>query len=87
MQTLGLGPLALTAILDGISPFGTLNRDTFQDLNTKVIDNVRKVIADPHASLTVRPLAVQVKKNLILRTVEPYGFYDSKIYHCAHVRM
>jgi len=61
VQTLGLGPLALTAILDGISPFGTLNRDTFQDLNTKVIDNVKTVIADPHASLTVRPLAVQVK--------------------------
>ncbi len=60
VQTLGLGPLALTAILDGISQFGTINRDTFADLNTTVIDNVKKVIADPQAILTVRPLAVQV---------------------------
>lgn len=70
VQTLGLGPLALAAILDGISQFGALNRDTFQDLNTKVIDNVKKVIISPGASLTVRPLAVQVRFPVELNPID-----------------
>src|SRR5262249_31339246 len=47
VQTIGLGPMALATILDGLSQFGTLRGDTFHDLNTTVIQNVSKLISNP----------------------------------------
>jgi hypothetical protein len=60
VQTIGLGPTALAAILDGLSQFGALNGDTFHDLNSTVIQNLSKIIANPPAVLTPRPIAVQL---------------------------
>jgi hypothetical protein len=61
VQTIGLGPAALGAILGGLSQFGALTGDTFHDLNTTVIQNlVDKIIAHPPGNLTPRPIAVQL---------------------------
>jgi hypothetical protein len=60
VQTIGLGPAALGAILGGLSQFGALTGDTFHDLNTKVIQNLNDVIAHPPTALTPRPVAVQL---------------------------
>jgi hypothetical protein len=69
VQTIGLGPGALVAILGGLSQFGTLNGDTFHDLNTIVIDKLRGVISAPGSSFTARPLAVQVSTVLEIDSV------------------
>jgi hypothetical protein len=61
VQTIGLGPLALGAVLDGLSQFGTLRGDTFHDLNTTVIQNLTKLIRDHSSELTPRPIAVQLR--------------------------
>jgi hypothetical protein len=58
VQTIGLGPLALAAVLDGLSQFGTLRGDTFHDLNTTVISNLKQLITDHEDELTPRPIAV-----------------------------
>jgi hypothetical protein len=60
VQTIGLGPTALAAVLGGISQFGTLRGDTFHDLNSTVIQNVRKLIADNPNMLDPRPFSVQL---------------------------
>jgi len=61
VQTIGLGPTALGAILDGISQFGTLRGDTYHDLNTSVINNISKLIKDHADELAPRPIAVQLR--------------------------
>ncbi|MDQ1638800.1 MAG: hypothetical protein QOF62_2139 [Pyrinomonadaceae bacterium] len=61
VQTIGLGPMALGAILDGISQFGTLRGDTYHDLNTTVIGNISKLIKDHAAEFVPRPIAVQLR--------------------------
>lgn len=61
VQTIGLGPTALGAILDGLSQFGALTGDTFNDLKTTVIQNLNKIIAHPPVELVPRPIAVQLK--------------------------
>ena len=60
VQTIGLGPSALAAVLDGVSQFGALNSDTLRSLTTTVIENVKEIIANPSAPLTPRPIAVQL---------------------------
>jgi hypothetical protein len=60
VQTIGLGPMALAATLDGISQFGTLRGDTFHDLNTTVIHNLSKLIADPPSAFEPRPIAAML---------------------------
>lgn len=60
VQTIGLGPTALSAVLGGLSQFGALDGQTFHDLNTTVIQNLSKLIANPPAPLTPRPVAVQL---------------------------
>lgn len=60
-QTLGLGPQALPAILNGLSQFGELTTDTIRDLNGKVLTNLSALLAaPPPGGFTARPLAVQV---------------------------
>ena len=60
VQTIGLGPMALAAVLGGLSQFGALDGQTFHDLNTTVIQNLSKLIAKPSSPLTPRPVAVQL---------------------------
>jgi hypothetical protein len=60
VQTFGLGPTALAAVLGGLSQFGALDGQTFHDLNTTVIQNLSKLIEKPPAPLTPRPVAVQL---------------------------
>jgi hypothetical protein len=60
IQTIGLGASALGAVLGGISQFGALNGETLHQLNTTVIQNVKKVIAAPPTALTPRPISVQL---------------------------
>lgn len=60
VQTIGLGPTALAAVLNGISQFGALTASTLHDLNTTVIHNLSKIIANPPSALTPRPIAVQL---------------------------
>lgn len=61
VQTLGLGPQALPAILDGMTQFGELTTDTIRDLNGKVLTNLISLLAaPPPGGFTPRPLAVQV---------------------------
>ena len=60
IQTLGLGPQALPAILDGLSQFGELTPDTIRDLNGKVVTNLSALLESPPAGgFTARSLAVQ----------------------------
>lgn len=61
VQTIGLGPLALAAILDGLSQFGALRGETFHDLNTTVIQNLVKLIREHSSELTPRPVGVQLR--------------------------
>jgi hypothetical protein len=60
VQAIGLGPSALGAILGGVSQFGVLNSDTLHSLNTTVVQNLAKIIANPPAPLTPRPISVQL---------------------------
>jgi hypothetical protein len=69
VQTIGLGPQALVAILGGLSQFGTLNGDTFHELNTTVIKNLSALIATPGNAFDARPLEVQVQFALELDPV------------------
>lgn len=61
VQTVGLGPMALGAVLNGLSQFGTLRGDTFHELNTTVINNLSKHIEENSGELTPRPIAVQLR--------------------------
>jgi hypothetical protein len=69
VQTIGLGPKALIAILGGLSQFGTLDGNTFHDLNSKVLSNLSDLIANDGATFVARPLAVQVTKALELDSI------------------
>ena len=60
VQAIGLGPSALGAILGGVSQFGALNSDTLHSLQTTVVENLAKIISNPPAPLTARPIAVQL---------------------------
>jgi hypothetical protein len=83
VQTLGMGPLALTAILGGLSEFGTLNGDTFHELNTSVISNLSDLIAQHGKEFDVRPLAIQVKIPLEL---DPIVKARSEIFAMCRIR-
>lgn len=60
VQTIGLGPSALGAILGGVSQFGALNSDTLRSLRTTVIENLDKIIANPPVPLFARPVSVKL---------------------------
>jgi hypothetical protein len=61
VQTIGLGPMALGSVLEGLSQFGTLRGDTFHDLNTTVLQNMIKLIREHSKEFTPRPVAVQLR--------------------------
>ncbi len=69
VQTYGLGPAALPAILGGLSLFGALDGRTFHDLNTTVVQNLNKLIEKPPAPLTPRPVAVQLRIPVVMDPV------------------
>jgi hypothetical protein len=83
VQTIGLGPSALGAILAGVSQFGTLDVDTFRQLNSTVIENLKKLIEDTQIALHSRPIAVQLSIPVAL---DPIPRARSEVFAMRRIR-